>query len=276
MSKSKGNVIEPQVMIEKYNADALRFWAAGSKLGEDLPFQEKDLVTAQKFITKLWNASKFAIMHLEDYKGDKPEKLEPVDKWILSKLSKIIKTSTDSFKKYEYNRTKADVENFFWHELCDNYLEIAKDRLYNPDQRGKEQRLSAQYALHTTLLAILKMVAPIMPYITEEIYQLYFNRSDSAKSIHISKWPEPIITDETAEKIGELVVYAAQKSRQAKSDKNLSLKTPLKNLLIKGKISEKDFESVKDDIIATTKAENISYEKLKDDSEIDYEVELEL
>jgi valyl-tRNA synthetase len=169
MSKSKGNVVEPQEVIEKYSSDCLRFWAAGCKLGDDLPYMEKDLVTAQKFITKLWNASKFAIMHLGDYKGEKPKKLEAVDKWVLSRLSKIIKASTDSFTKYEYSRTRADVENFFWHEFCDNYLEIIKDRLYNPDRRGKEARISAQYSLYRTLVAILKMIAPIMPHITEEI-----------------------------------------------------------------------------------------------------------
>ena len=96
MSKSKGNIVDPREMIERYSVDALRFWAAGSSLGEDLPFQEKDLVTGQKFVTKLWNASKFAIMHLKDFENKKP-KLEVVDKWILSKLSRIIKDSTDSF-----------------------------------------------------------------------------------------------------------------------------------------------------------------------------------
>jgi valyl-tRNA synthetase len=275
MSKSKGNVVEPQKTIEKYSADCLRFWAAGSKLGDDLPYMEKDLVTAQKFITKLWNASKFAIMHLEDYNGEKPKKLEVVDKWILSKLGKIISTSTESFKKYEYSRTKADVENFFWHEFCDNYLEIVKDRLYNPDRRGKEQRLSAQYGLYQTILAILKMMAPIMPYITEEIYQLYFSKHENIKSIHISKWPTPEKPDKQ-EQIGELAVYAVQKARQAKSEQNLSLKSPLKNLFIEGKISEDEFNLVKEDIIGATKTEKIEYKQLKKDSKIDFEVEIEL
>ena len=276
MSKSKGNVIEPQETIEKYGADCLRFWAAGSKLGEDLPYQEKDLVTGKKFITKLWNASKFAIMHLEDYKGDKPKKLETMDKWILSKLTRIIKASTDSFMKYEYSRTKTDVENFFWHDLCDNYLEIIKDRLYNPDQRGKEARHSAQYGLYNTLLSILKMMAPIMPHITEEIYQLYFKKHEKAKSIHISLWPKAEKPDEKAEKAGEVVVYAVQKARQAKSEKNLSLKSPLKNLFVEGKITKQDFETVKDDLVAATKTEKVGFEKLKEDSKLEYEVEVEI
>ena len=87
MSKSLGNVVEPQKMIEKYSADALRFWAAGSKLGDDLPFQEKDLVTGQKFLTKVWNAGKFAFMNLNDYDSKKVKNLELMDAWVLSKLS---------------------------------------------------------------------------------------------------------------------------------------------------------------------------------------------
>ncbi len=276
MSKSKGNVVEPQKVIEQYSADCLRFWAAGSKLGDDLPYMEKDLITGKKFITKLWNASKFAIMHLEDYKGQKPKKIEVIDRWILSKLNHIIKESTQSFTKYEYSRTKAEVENFFWHEFCDNYLEIIKDRLYNPDQRGKEQRLSAQYGLYHTLLAILKMMAPIMPNITEEIYQLYWSKHEDPKSIHISLWPKQEKSEEKAEKIGNLAVYAIQKARQAKSEQNLSLKSPLKNLIIKGKISKEDFELAKQDIISATKTGHIEYEKLKEDSKIDEEVKIEL
>jgi len=276
MSKSKGNVVEPQEVIEKYSADSLRFWAAGCRLGDDLPYMEKDLVTAQKFITKLWNASKFAMIHLEDYKSNKPKKLEIIDRWILSKLSRIIEGSTESFSRYEYSRTRADVENFFWHEFCDNYLEIIKDRLYNPDRRGKEGRLSAQYGLCTTLSAILKMIAPIMPHITEEIYQLYFKKHEKAKSIHISLWPKSEKTDDSAERIGDLAIYALQKARQAKSEKNLSLKTPLKDLSVKGKISKEEFSLVKEDLMAATKTEKISYEPLEKDSKIDFEVDIEL
>ncbi|MFH2028243.1 MAG: valine--tRNA ligase [Nanoarchaeota archaeon] len=276
MSKSLGNVIEPQVMIEKYSADCLRFWAAGSKLGEDLPFQEKDLVTGQKFVTKLWNASKFAIMHLEDYKNNKPKQLETIDKWILSKLSRLIGSSTETFEKYEYNKTKLEVENFFWHDFCDDYLEIIKDRLYNPDLRGKEARLSAQYGLYTTLSSILKMMAPIMPYITEEIYQLHFSKKEDKKSIHISEWPSIDEVDKKAEQTGELVVYAVQKARQAKSEKNLSLKSPLKNIIVEGKITEKEFETIKADLLAATKAENIEFKHLKQDSEKEFEVVIDI
>jgi valyl-tRNA synthetase len=276
MSKSKGNVVEPQDMIEKFSADALRFWAAGSKLGDDLPFQEKDLVTGEKFITKIWNASKFSFMHLEDYDLEKPAELEVVDKWILSRLSRIIKDCTETFRKYEYSKTKLDVENFFWHQFCDDYLEIIKDRIYNPDKRGKEGRKSAQYGLYHTLLAILKMMAPIMPHITEEIYQLYYAAKEKKKSIHVSMWPSLDMIDEEAERIGEVVIQAVEHARRAKSEKKVSLKAPLKQLFVKAKITPEEFELIEEEIKAATKAEMIEYQQLKKDSEMDFGCELEL
>jgi len=276
MSKSKGNVIDPREMIKKYSADALRFWAAGSSLGDDLPFQEKDLITGQKFTTKIWNASKFAFMHLADYSLKKPKKIEVIDKWILSKLSRVVKESTKNFMNYEYSHTKLATETFFWHSFCDNYLEIIKDRLYNMEKRGKDAKESAQFGLYTALLTIIKLMAPITPFITEELYQVYFKKHEKSKSIHITKWPSLNLIDENAEKVGDFLVYVLQHVRRAKSEKNLSLKNPVKKITTKGKITKSDFEKIKQDLVATTNAEEIVFEQIKKDSEIDYEVVVEI
>ncbi len=276
MSKSKGNAIDPREMIAKYSADSLRFWAAGSRLGDDMPFQEKDLVTGHKFTTKIWNASKFAFMHLADYKGEKPAKLEVVDRWILSKLSRVVKESTENFINYEYSHTKLATETFFWHTFCDNYLEIIKDRLYNADQRGEEARLSAQYGLYNTLLAIIKLMAPIMPFITEELYQLYYRKHENIKSIHLTKWPDINMIDEHAEHIGDFVVKVIEFVRKQKSEKKLSLKTPVKKLTIKSKVEEKDFDAVEAEIKAATTAEFIVFEPTRGKhTETDLEIEVE-
>ena len=264
MSKSKGNVIEPDEVIEKYSADALRFMAAGTKLGEDLPYQEKDVVTGMKTITKLWNASKFSFMHLEDYKGKKPKKLELFDSWILSKLNKIIKSSTDAFMKYEYSRTRLDVEKFFWQTLCDNYLEIVKDRMYNPDKRGKEARESAQYTLHTNLLSTIKLLAPIMPFITEEIYQDFFKKTEKDKSIHISKWPEfdKKLVDDKIEEAGDAMIEIIGAVRREKTQKQQSLGSLVKELIIEcNKELQKNIETALEDLKAVTKAEKIEFGK---------------
>jgi valyl-tRNA synthetase len=272
MSKSKGNIVDPRETIKKYSADAIRFWAAGSKLGDDLPYQEKDLVTGQKFTTKIWNASKFAFMHLQDYKLNKPKNIEIMDSWILSKLSKLVKESTENLMKYEYSHTKLETDKFFWQTFCDNYLEIIKDRVYNPDQRGKEARLSAQYGLYHSLLTIIKLMAPITPFITEELYQHFFKKHEKSKSVHITKWPDLNLTEDNAEKIGDFFVYVLQDVRKVKSEKNLLLKDPVKKLITRGKITKQDFEKIRPDLVATTKAEELIFEPLPKESKIDYKV----
>jgi len=261
MSKSKGNVIEPQVMIEKYSADALRFWSACSKLGDDLPFMEKDLMTGQKFTTKLWNASKFTLMHLEDYKQG--GSVEVFDQWLLTKLHRAIKASTEAFDKYEYSRTKAEVEKFFWQVFCDMYLEIVKDRLYNPAARGVDARVSAQHALYESLLSLLKLSAPIMPHITEEIYQLYFASKEKKSSIHISDWPvyHQKWINEDAEKTGDIGVDIISTLRKFKSENKLSLKEEIKELVL---ISDEDnfssrIESISGDLKAVLNVQQISF-----------------
>ena len=217
MSKSKGNVIEPQEILKKYGADALRFWAAGSKLGEDLDYNEKDIITGKRFITKLWNASRFVFINLKDYKskGKRQKakgKPETIDKLFLIKLNNLIKKCTDSFEKYDYSNAKTEIEKFFW-GFCDNYLEIVKKRIYN---KTGYKKLSAQYTLYKSLLTILKLIAPIMPFITEEIYQNYFKKTEKEKSIHLTKWP---ISEKIVEKTETLDLFldVLTKIRQEKS-----------------------------------------------------------
>ncbi|MFH1607695.1 MAG: class I tRNA ligase family protein, partial [archaeon] len=187
MSKSKGNVVMPQEVTDKYGADAIRFWAASSKLGKDFDYQEKDVVAGKKFINKLLNASKFVFMNLEDWDGKKPKELERIDELFLERLNYLVKMSTKNFEEYNYSMAKSRAENFFWKMFCDNYLEIVKKRIYNEEGNKKK---SAQYILYTSLLAILKMVAPIMPFITEEVYQEHFKKFEKDKSIHLSSWPK--------------------------------------------------------------------------------------
>jgi len=264
MSKSKGNVIEPQEMIEKYSADALRFWAASSKLGEDLPFKEKELHTGQKFMTKLWNASKFVFMHLEDYDCKKiPPKLTVADRWLLAKLKRIVDAATDSFEQYEYFRTKADSEKFFWQVFCDYYLEMVKHRLYNPDQVGEESRRAVQHTLYTGLLSVLKLMAPIMPHITEEIYQGYFREREGDKSIHITSWPSfgDEYADKTSEEAGDIAAEVIHVIRKHKSYANMPLGAEVekaKVLVPKDKIES--IKLVLDDIKGTGKIKELVFE----------------
>ncbi|MGV8131343.1 MAG: valine--tRNA ligase [Candidatus Pacearchaeota archaeon] len=186
MSKSKGNIIRPQEITQKYCADAIRYWAATSKLGEDVEYRESDVVAGKKFVTKLSNAANFVFMNIKD-KPKKPKKLEKVDELFLRLLNNVILASTNYFENYEYSRSKLNTEEFFWKHFCDYYLEIVKNRVYNGT---KEEKESASYVLYEALLTISKLMAPFTPYVTEEVYQSHFKRYEKNKSIHLESWPE--------------------------------------------------------------------------------------
>jgi len=254
MHKSRGNVIEPLPVKEKYSADALRFWVASAKLGNDLPFHEKDVVTGQRLLTKLWNASRFASNFIS--KTKKP-KLEIMDKWILSKLMKLVEKSTNSFENYEYADAKREAEIFFWHTFCDNYLEIVKHRAYANDE-------SAKWTLYKTLLTILKLFSPITPFITEEIYQNLFRECEKDISIHISSWPEVEndFIDKEAEEDGDRAVAIVSFIRQHKSNKGLALNVPCEKIIIEtDEDTKKKLERVSGDILGTMRVNKIEFGK---------------
>lgn len=281
MSKSKGNVFYHDAIIEKYSADCLRYWAAASKLGDDLPFQEKDLVAGQKFMTKLWNASRFTLTNLEGYNRKKKILISnAIDRWILSKLNRLIEESTANFKIYEYARVKNEVEYFFWHDFCDNYLEIVKDRLYNPQNYPKKSKEEAQQTLYNVLIAILKMMAPFLPFITEEIFFVSFASTEKEKSIHVSKWPsvDKKLIDKNAENVGALFVDIVSTVRKFKSSKHLSLKEEIKLLTIEcSKNQENLIKNTLLDLKGVTKAKEIRFAKVKNAQKCDnFDVKIEI
>ncbi|MFC1723272.1 valine--tRNA ligase [Nanoarchaeota archaeon] len=281
MSKSKGNVIEPMKMIEKYSADALRYLAGGSKLGDDLSFQEKELVTGKKTITKIWNATKFAIMQLEGYNPEtklEDVKLRPFDQWCLSKLQSLVKEATENFNNFQYSKVTSATEIYFWQVLCDNYLEICKDRLYNPDKRGEDAKLAAQYTLYHSFKSVIKLFAPIMPYITEKVYQLYFAEKESQKSIHNSSWPEfnNALHNEQAEIQGDMLVELISAVRKFKSEKQVSLKKPI-NLTIECDDEHKTLvNNLMPDLKAVTNAQEVKFDKAEIQAGEKFKISVEL
>jgi len=261
MHKSKGNAVWSHELLEKYCVDVVRYWVGGAKVGEDLSYQENDLIAGNRFLTKLWNASKFSIDILEDYQTKKI-KLEAFDNWLLLKLNKVIKKATESFDKYDTSSAMKHVEMFFWEDFCDNYLEIVKDRMYNPDKRGEDAKLSGQYTLYNSLLSILKMMAPIVPHITEEIYQDYFVKKEKLKSIHLSEWPEEIKVDDKLEKVGDYCVGVISEVRKFKTKHKKSLKEEV--VLVLDKKHEKEINDFLEDLKFVCRAKQITFgNKLK-------------
>ena len=169
MSKSLGNGIDPLEMAEKYGADALRFnLITGNSPGNDMRFYVAKCEAMRNFCNKIWNASRFVMMNLTVEDNHLPEKLETEDKWILSKLDRVIKEVCDNMDSFELGVAAGKIYDFIWDDYCDWYIELTKPRLNGDDETAKE---GAQRVLLYVLVEILKLLHPFMPFITEEIWQ---------------------------------------------------------------------------------------------------------
>ncbi len=169
MSKSLGNGIDPLEMAEKYGADALRFnLITGNSPGNDMRFYVEKCEAMRNFCNKIWNASRFVMMNLTVEDNHLPEKLETEDKWILSKLDRVIKEVCDNMDSFELGVAAGKIYDFIWDDYCDWYIELTKPRLNGDDETAKE---GAQRVLLYVLVEILKLLHPFMPFITEEIWQ---------------------------------------------------------------------------------------------------------
>lgn len=232
ISKSKSNgSMEPEKLLERYSADAIRYWTAGGRLGNDVMFSEETLREGNKFINKLWNAAKFATMNLQDYNPEEGKDIEllPMDKWALSKLARMKQEYDDNFSKYEPALALNAYQKYFW-DYCDNYVEIAKHRLYNPDLYGEDAKKSAQKATYESMMQLLKMGSVYLPHVTEEIYQGFFRDKEKAESIHVMDIDDFGYTaDKDLIDCGNKVVDIISEIRKYKSENNMSLKTPIKS-----------------------------------------------
>ena len=257
MSKSKGVVSgDPLIALEQYSADELRYWSCSSKLGSDVLFSEDVLGDGRRLVTKLWNAVKFAVSHLEDYNPELQPELKPYDRWILSRFTIAAASATRGMEEYEYSVAMKKAEYFFWKVLCDNYLEIVKKRIYSDDDEAGKQ--SAQYALYRTIYGSLRLFAPVLVHVTEELYQALFRESEGHESLHLARWPDPDFMDEEALKYGDMSLQIIEKARKFKSEQSLSMAAPLKALEITAPPEDlSGLRMFEDDILNVTRAENI-------------------
>ena len=236
MSKSKGNATQPDDLLNRYGADAVRYWASNTRLGTDISFREDAVEVGNKFITKLWNATNFVLMHIDHFSGDGPASdiksgviFCDLDLWILSKLAKVVKECTDSFYNFDYYTARMVVEDFFLRDFCDNYLELTKARVY----RGKssiaaEEQMSAVNTLCYCLRYVVTMLAPFVPYVAEEIYS---HICVAHGSVHMKgRWPKDteLEINTEAERIGDLCVEILSHVRRIKTIHKVSIKKDCK------------------------------------------------
>jgi len=268
ISKSKSNAKnDPIDLINNYSADVVRYWTATGSLGRDIIFNEDKFKIGMRLTNKLYNASKFVWQFLEGYQPKENTPLRPMDKWILSKFNEMQEKFINYFDKYEVGLAMSELESFFWN-FCDNYIELVKVRLYNPDIYGEDGKESAQYACYFTLLETLKMFGIYLPHIAEEIYQNTFKTNIKESSIHklqISKLPVEI--DKELNLKGDTVCEVVSQMRGYKTDNKLSLKTKLKKVNITCEDID-FFRSVEDDVMAVSSALEIEYSKGQTNVEI--------
>ncbi len=262
MHKSYGNYVETGDVIKKFGADALRQWAAsGGSTGYDIPFRWNEVEHGKKFLTKLWNVARFILAN-STYGTEQPEPhtLSTIDRWLLGSLQKLIVDASDAFENFQFNTALEAIRDFTWHSLADDYLEAVKYRL-QPDSNPSDAR-AARYCLHQALITICTLLAPICPHVSEAIYQ-QISMGRLVKSIHAHSWPEPDkkLLDEKLIQEGKMLVDVIAQARRKKSEKGLSLKSPVQKLVIA--IQPSQMQLLKDNqepILRTIKAEMLEFE----------------
>ncbi|MDT8446646.1 MAG: valine--tRNA ligase [bacterium] len=199
ISKSKGNYEDPVEIVQKYSADALRYWSALGTLGHDLRYNEVEVKNGQKLLNKIYNSTRFLSMSLgEDYQhGWDDAALLPVDRWLLGGSDQVLTQVQAAFDKYDYSNALRAVERFFWDAYCDNYLEMIKFRLWNSEDNATnytDAQIQAGKAVAVEVLfRLVKLFAPFIPFITEQVYQGFFKEKVGGPvSVHIAEWPEPL------------------------------------------------------------------------------------
>lgn len=261
ISKSKNNNdLDPKYLIDTHSADALRYWTAGARLGTDVFFSADELAVPKRFITKLWNASKFSVSHLQDIDLTQTPELLPVDRWILERVGETTANAVKLLDEYEIGSAKHEIDNLFWKDFCDNYIEIVKERLYKPDIHGADGRKSGQYALYYTLLEILKLYSVYIPHLTEYIYQEFYRQHEKQISIHLTWWNRPSRIDNDIIGFGEKLKSNIFEMRKYKSERNLSMRDEIDILEIQTpECFESWFKQTEKDISACSKASKIKY-----------------
>lgn len=285
MSKSRGNVVVPDDVLEKFGTDAVRYWAASAKLGADTAYEEAQMKIGRRLAIKLLNASKFAFgMGVTEEHiitdgagpGEQAQVTEQLDRALLAQLRGVVEQATDRFENYDYARALQLAEAFFW-QFTDDYVELVKDRAYGA--RGPEAQASVRATLATTLDTLLRLFAPILPFATDEVWRWW-----RQGSVHTATWPQAAALDDVAGEPAVLdsVGEALSGLRRAKSDAKVKQRTEIISARVTGSDQQLGhIEAALADVQAATKARSLQLVNSSDAasqlevSEVDLAVEEE-
>ncbi len=248
----------PEQYLEKYGADPVRYWASSSVLGLDTLFEEKALVTGKRLVNKMWNLARFIeqAAQVQSVAGAPSQSI--FDNWILSRLQSVVSEATAKFEEFDYFSARRISEEGFW-EFANDYLEFVKSRVYDGDA-------AAKHTVNVVFLNYLKLLAPFMPFITEELYQSGFAGKEglgSAKSIHISEWPGQMAFNSKLSQAGELGARMLVEARKMRHDKGMPLNSDLKEMVLFTKSRDALDQNALEEIRKAAKAEKISFSDAK-------------
>jgi len=262
MSKSKGNVVTPVALLEQYGTDAVRYWSASARPGTDTAFDEGQMKIGRRLVIKLLNASRFAL-NLGATDPDPSLVAEPVDHAVLDRLALLVSEATTAFDGYDYARALERTETFFW-SFCDDYLELVKARAYGGDAFTEAATVSARAALAVALDVLLRLFAPFLPFVTEEVWSWW-----RAGSVHLASWPTP--TDLGSEEPGAdplvltIAVDVLTAVRRAKSDAKQSMRAAVEHVTVRDTTARlAALASVEADVLAAGNVAKLATEPLTD------------
>ncbi|MCA0336138.1 MAG: valine--tRNA ligase [Actinobacteria bacterium] len=225
MSKSKGNVVTPEDVVKEHSADAVRYWAASGRLGTDAAYDIGQMKVGRRLAIKILNASKFAL-GFGEVSGDLVDQVtEPLDQAVLAQLRTVVERATAGFEAWDYTRSLEATEAFFW-SFCDDYLELVKDRAYGG--RGEEAAASARATLRIALDVVLRLLAPMLPYVTEEVWSWTHDGS-----VHRAAWPSVTELPEGGDPaVLSAVADALAAVRKVKSEAKVGMRAEVKALTL--------------------------------------------
>ncbi len=262
MSKSKGNVVLPTDVLDEFGSDAVRYWSASGRLGVDTIYDANVLKEGRRLATKLRNAARL----IRGYEGQSGDPTHPLDRALIGRLRSLLEEVTARWDSYDHSQALAATETWFWSDLCDNYLELTKNRSYVGDP-------SALGTLRLALDVVLRLFAPIVPYVTEDVWN---EGRQEPSSVHTAPWP---LSDDLSVGVDDgcfdAAVEVMTQIRKAKSEAKVSMKTPVDSLIVRGtRRSLELLSSVLDDVQATGNVRDVKLESQDEAEALSVEVQL--